>query len=67
MRLAETRRIFCLIDLVIKFFFGLLYNLQNQSIRQTPIFPKDIDIKLKIWYNLCRFLNKGYSNVQEII
>lgn len=39
----------------------------NQSIRQTPIFPKDIDIKLKIWYNLCRFLNKGYSNVQEII
>ena len=26
------------------------------SIRQTPIFPKDIDMKMKLWYNLRRFL-----------
>ena len=28
----------------------------NQSIRQTPIFPKDVDMKMKLWYNLRRFL-----------
>lgn len=36
--------------------FCYMLTIVNQSIRQTPIFPKDVDMKMKLWYNLRRFL-----------